>query len=250
MSGYRRAATALGCARFSLQPGARGAGTGARKARLRSSPRRRPRPCPRVVARCGAGVLRDHARGRPRVAFGWERGLRLQRNQRVGELRRGDGSRCLAGGPGRFVDPHRARLPGRSSAWPNGATGPASTTPKSCPLHPFAAWHALPGGHFWASIGAGAGSLSHRDDLGFRSWSRSDVRLFAYAVGASVPVAGVLSGELQAEAGIEYFELDIEGGGRISASLPTLKGRDWRAGPGVERAHSPARLPSPWPIGG
>ena len=97
-------------------------------------------------------------------------------------------------------------------------------------LHPFAAWHAPSGGHFWASIGAGAGSLSHRDDLGFRSWSRSDVRLSAYAVGASVPVADVLSGELQAEAGIESFALDIKGGGRISSSLPTLRGRDYRAG--------------------
>ena len=97
-------------------------------------------------------------------------------------------------------------------------------------LHPFAAWHAPSGGRFWASIGAGAGNLSHRDDLGFRSWSRSDVRLFAYAVGASVPVTDMLSGALQAEAGIESFALDIEGGGRISSSLPTLKGRDWRAG--------------------
>ena len=97
-------------------------------------------------------------------------------------------------------------------------------------LHPFAAWHAPSGGHFWASIGAGAGSLSHRDDLGFRSWSRSDVRLFAYAVGASVPVADVLSGELQAEAGIESFAFDIKGGGRISSSLPTFRGRDYRAG--------------------
>ena len=97
-------------------------------------------------------------------------------------------------------------------------------------LHPFAAWHAPSGGHVWASLGTGAGSLSHRDDLGFPSWSRSDVRLFAYAAGASVPVADVLSGELQAEAGIESFALDIEGGGRISSSLPTLQGRDWRAG--------------------
>ena len=97
-------------------------------------------------------------------------------------------------------------------------------------LHPFAAWHTPSGGHFWASFGAGAGSLSHRDDLGFRSWSRSDVDLFAYAVGASVPVADVLSGELHAEAGIESFALDIKGGGQISSSLPTLKGGDWRAG--------------------
>ena len=97
-------------------------------------------------------------------------------------------------------------------------------------LHPFAAWHAPAGGHFWASLGAGAGNLSHRDDLGFPSWSRSDVGLLAYAIGASVPVADLLSGELQAEAGIESFALDIEGGGRISSSLPTFRGRDYRAG--------------------
>ena len=97
-------------------------------------------------------------------------------------------------------------------------------------LHPFAAWHASSGGHLWASLGAGTGGLRHRDDLGFPSWSRSDVRLLSYAAGASVPVADVLSGELEAEAGIEAFALEIEGGGRISSSLPTLRGRDYRAG--------------------
>ena len=83
--------------------------------------------------------------------------------------------------------------------------------------HPFAAWHASSDGHFWASLGAGMGELRHRDDLGFPSWSRSDVRLLAYDVGASVPVADVLSGELQAEAGIEAFALEIAGGGNISS---------------------------------
>ena len=97
-------------------------------------------------------------------------------------------------------------------------------------LHPFAAWHAPAGGHLWASLGGGTGRLRHRDDLGFPSWSRSDVRLLAHAVGASVPVADVLSGELQAEAGIEWFSFDIKGGGRISSSLPTMRGRDYSAG--------------------
>ena len=97
-------------------------------------------------------------------------------------------------------------------------------------LHPFAAWHAPSGGHLWASSGVGVGSLHHRDDLGFRSRSRSDLRLFAYGVGASVPVTDVLSGELQAEAGIESFALDIKGGDQISSSLPTFHGRDYRAG--------------------
>ncbi len=97
-------------------------------------------------------------------------------------------------------------------------------------LHPFAAWHASSGGHVWVSFGAGLGELRHRDDLGFPSWSRSDVRLLSYAAGASVPVADMLTGELQAEAGIEAFSLEIEGGGNISSSLPTMRGRDYRAG--------------------
>ena len=97
-------------------------------------------------------------------------------------------------------------------------------------LHPFAAWHASSGGHVWASLGAGLGELRHRDDLGFPSWSRSDVRLLSYAAGASVPVADMLTGELQVEAGIESFALKIEGGGSISSSLPTIRGRDYRAG--------------------
>ena len=97
-------------------------------------------------------------------------------------------------------------------------------------LHPFAAWHPAAGGHFWTSLGAGVGELRHRDELGFPSWSRSDVRLRAYAAGASVPVADFLAGELEAEAGIEAFAFEIEGGGRISSALPTLRGRDWRTG--------------------
>ena len=97
-------------------------------------------------------------------------------------------------------------------------------------VHPFAAWHASSGEHLWASLGAGMGELRHRDDLGFPSWSRSDVRLLTYDVGASVPVADVLSGELQAEAGIESFAFEIEGGDSISSSLPTMRGLDYRAG--------------------
>ena len=97
-------------------------------------------------------------------------------------------------------------------------------------LHPFAAWHLPSGGHVWTSLGAGAGELRHRDGLGFPSWSRSDVRLRAYAAGASVPVADFLAGELEAEAGVEGFAFEVEGGGRISSALPTLRGRDWRTG--------------------
>ena len=97
-------------------------------------------------------------------------------------------------------------------------------------MHPFAAWHASSGGHIWASVGAGTGELRHRDDLGFPSWSRSDARLLTSAVGGSLPLAELFHGELQAEAGIETFALEIEGGGRISSSLPTMRGRDYRAG--------------------
>ena len=97
-------------------------------------------------------------------------------------------------------------------------------------LHPFAAWHAPTGGHLWASLGVGSGRLRHRDDLGFPSWSGSDISLRAYAAGASVPLAEMLSGELQAEAGIDSFTFDIKGAGRISSSLPTMRGVDYRAG--------------------
>ena len=97
-------------------------------------------------------------------------------------------------------------------------------------LHPFAAWHAPSGGHLWGALGAGTGRLRHRDDLGFPSWSASDINLHAHAVGASVPLAQALSGELRAEAGIDSFAFDIEGGDRISSSLPTMRGVDYRAG--------------------
>ena len=97
-------------------------------------------------------------------------------------------------------------------------------------LHPFAAWHLASGGRLWATLGAGTGHLRHRDDLGFPSWSRSDMRLLTHAAGGSLPLADILSGRLDAEAGMEGFALEIEGGGRISSSLPTMRGRDWRAG--------------------
>ena len=97
-------------------------------------------------------------------------------------------------------------------------------------LHPFAAWHAPSGARLWGSLGAGTGRLRHRDDLGFPSWSDSDVSLRTHAAGASVPLTEVLSGELQAEAGIESFAFDIEGGGRISSALDTMRSLDYRAG--------------------
>ena len=97
-------------------------------------------------------------------------------------------------------------------------------------LHPFAAWHTPAGGHLWASLGAGSGDLRHRDAPGFPSRSRSDVQLRTFAVGASAPLGEMLRGELRAQAGFESFAFEIEGGGRISSALPTLHGRDWRAG--------------------
>ena len=56
------------------------------------------------------------------------------------------------------------------------------------------------------------------------------MRFLAHALGAALPIADVLSGELEAEAGIESFVLEIEGGDRISSTLPTMRGRDYRAG--------------------
>ena len=72
-----------------------------------------------------------------------------------------------------------------------------------------------PADTLWASLGAGIGRLRHRDDLGFPSSSDSDVRLFAHRRRApSVPLTEVLSGELQAEAGLDSFAFDIKGGDR------------------------------------
>ena len=79
-------------------------------------------------------------------------------------------------------------------------------------VHPFAAWHRPSGGRAWTPLGAGTGHLRHRDDLGFPSWSRSNVNLRAYAAGDTVPMADLLAGELEAEAGIEAFAFEIEGG--------------------------------------
>ena len=74
------------------------------------------------------------------------------------------------------------------------------------------------------------GDLRHRDDPGFPSWSASELRLGPYALGVPVPVADVMSGILDAEAGLESFAFEITGGGRISPSLPSLRGRECRAG--------------------
>ena len=49
-------------------------------------------------------------------------------------------------------------------------------------------------------------------------------------MGAALPIADILSGELAAEAGIDSFAFELEGGDRISSTLPTMRGRDYRAG--------------------
>ncbi len=97
-------------------------------------------------------------------------------------------------------------------------------------LHPFVAWHVPSGGHLWMSIGAGVGQLQHRDAPAFPSLSSSDVRLQAYALEATLPVAEVMQGTLDAEAGVASFAFDIGGGDQISAEIPTLRGLDYRAG--------------------
>ena len=97
-------------------------------------------------------------------------------------------------------------------------------------LHPFVAWHVPSGGHLWMSIGAGVGQLQHRDAPAFLSLSSSDVRLQAYALEATLPVAEVMQGTLDAEAGVASFAFDVGGGDQISAEIPTLRGLDYRAG--------------------
>ena len=110
-------------------------------------------------------------------------------------------------------------------------------------LHPFAAWHVPSGGHLWASFGAGTGELRHRDDLGFPSWSRSDVRLRVYGAGASLPLADLLSGALQAEAGIESFAFEVEGGGTDLLVVAHVARTRLARRLGVERAHSRRTFP-------
>ena len=96
-------------------------------------------------------------------------------------------------------------------------------------VHPFVAWHWSEEGHAWASVGVGTGTLRHRDDLGFRTWSSSTLALRAWALGASMTLARLGGGTLETEGGVEGFALNIEGGDQISRSLPTMRGRDARA---------------------
>ena len=97
-------------------------------------------------------------------------------------------------------------------------------------VHPFVAWHWSEDGSAWASLGVGTGTLRHRDDLGFRRWSTSTLAMRAWALGASRALARIGPGALEAQSSIEGFALNIEGGGQISRSIPTLRGRDTRAG--------------------
>lgn len=43
-----------------------------------------------------------------------------------------------------------------------------------------------------------------------------------------MPLAEMLSGELQAEVGIDSFAFDVKGGDRISSTLPTMRSVDYR----------------------
>ena len=110
------------------------------------------------------------------------------------------------------------------------AIRPASTIPRSFPFIPSP--HGTPrqagtSGRRWGPDWVNSAT---RDDLGFPSWSSSDVAARAYALGGSVPLADVLSGDLDAEVGIESFTFEIEGETGISSTLPTMRGRDYRAG--------------------
>ena len=180
--------------------------------------------------RRSAHALRDRAQSRHSLALRAERRVRLHRIERVRE----QPARRSGPAPGRRAwsvpspGPNSTTVPRERLAERGYRSGESTTEIFS--LHPFAAWHPAAGGDVWMSLGAGTGELRHRDELGFPSWSRSEVRLRAYAAGASVPVADFLAGELEAEAGIEAFAFEIEGGGRISSALPTLRGRDWRTG--------------------
>ena len=119
-------------------------------------------------------------------------------------------------------------MPRRAS--PGEATARASTRRRSSPCIPSPRGTQNSAGSSGRLSAPGRATSATATNWASRSSSRSDVRLSSYGLGASVPLADMLSGELGAEAGIDGFAFEIEGGGQISTSLPTLRGRDYRAG--------------------
>ena len=125
---------APGCARLPLQPGARGAGTGARKASLHSSPRRRfwtassgGRPAPN----------RRPSRLRPRSVSRRLR-VRVRASTTAEPASRRASPRRREPAPGRQAWLRQSPTPSFSTgprrSWPRRATAPASTTLQSCPF--------------------------------------------------------------------------------------------------------------------
>ena len=80
-------------------------------------------------------------------------------------------------------------------------------------VHPFVARHFGGGSYAWASVGAGSGTLTWRDDTHSASdgrWRETDVHLRSGGVGGRLPIAGVLPGAFGLEAAVSTWSFDVE----------------------------------------
>ena len=226
--------------RIGLQPRPRGRRARptppCRRHRPRRGPRRGPRPAPglgyrpdrTVRSRPDAALVGD-ATGRLRLPLRRERRLRLLRVERVAEPCARHRTGRLAGGARGRGDPNRPHLPSRGGA-PRARLRhrrPRDRDRLRAPLRRLARPVRR------ARVGLARRRLRHappprRARLPVLVALRRGASHLG--LGAALPLAGVLSGELQAEADVESFAFDVEGGGAISTALPTLRGTDWRAG--------------------
>ena len=187
---------------------------------------------------------RSYAAGRHRLAVGRERRVRLHGIERVGQHRRGDRVRLVAGGAGRLLHPHRTPLPRRERVSPNAATVRASTRRKSSRSTP------SPPGTCRRAEASGPRSVRERAGCATATIWASRPGHAPMCSSAPTPPAPpspwptFMSGELEAEAGSRILRLRDRGRGpEISSDLPTMRGRDWRAGFAWSAPVKGARVP-------
>ena len=80
-------------------------------------------------------------------------------------------------------------------------------------VHPFIARHFGGGSYTWASVGAGTGTLTWRDDTHPASDGRrrsTDVHLRSGGVGGRLPIAGLVPGRFGLEATVSTWSFDVE----------------------------------------
>lgn len=95
---------------------------------------------------------------------------------------------------------------------------------------------------WWASLGAGTGTLEARGaaspNTPWREWGRGDLTVWTWEAGVSVPLADTALGAVRAEGAGEGFRLDIDDTGRGAHRIKGAahEGRRWRAGLSFEGA--------------